>query len=242
MARTSSSPSPDASKSAPPPCPHCADSGLIFNAEGLLVPCDCGKWEQLQRAARYVAAQIPPRFRNKHLDTYEARRGETAQLEVKSSAKSYAMGFHAREHKGLLLRGSTGVGKTHIAVGILMEVLDRNVSGLYCNVTDLLSRLRDTYNQGRTDTEADILEELDRVDLLVLDDLGAEKATEWVLDRLYLVVNRRYENARPIIVTTNCDDAGLRERVGPRIVSRLYEMCMLIDQFPEKDHRMARMR
>ena len=242
MARTASSSHAGAPKIAPPPCPKCSDTGLIFNAAGMLAPCDCGKWEEMQCAARYHAAQIPPRFRNKRLDSYEARRGETGQQEVKSSAKSYAQGFNTREHKGLLLRGSTGVGKTHIAVGILMEVLDHGMSGLYCNVTDLLSRLRDTYQQGSSDKEGEILEDLDRVDLLVLDDLGAEKSTEWVLDRLYLVVNRRYENARPLIVTTNCDDAALRERVGARIVSRLYEMCMLIDQFPEQDHRMSRMR
>lgn len=241
MSRHQVSPAASAAKAAASPCPKCADSGLVFNAQGLLVPCDCGKWEEHQRAARYAAAQIPPRFRNKRLDSFEARRGENAQMEVKESAKQYARGFHEREHKGLLLRGSTGVGKTHIAVGILMEVLDKGMSGLYSNVTDLLSRLRDTYNQGATDTEGAILDELDRVDLLVLDDLGAEKATEWVLDRLYLVINRRYENARPIIVTTNCDDAALRERVGARIVSRLYEMCMLIDKFPDRDHRMARM-
>lgn len=243
MSRTSTTQhAPNASPLPTTPCIKCSNAGLVFNDQGMLVPCDCGKWEELQRAARYAGAQIPPRFRNKRLESFEARRGEAAQLEVKESAKQYVKGFHAGETKGLLLRGGTGVGKTHIAVGILMEVLDKGVNGTYCNITDLLSRLRDTYTQGATDTEGAILEDLDRVDLLVLDDLGAEKASEWVLDRLYLVINRRYENARPIIVTTNCDDASLRERVGPRIVSRLYEMCMLIDKFPEKDQRMARMR
>jgi DNA replication protein DnaC len=121
-------------------------------------------------------------------------------------------------------------------------VLDRGFHGIYCNVTDLLDRLRGSYRQGADEEEAEILADMEGAELLVLDDLGAEKATDWVRDRLYLIVNRRYENSKPLIVTTNCDDVELRDRVGPRIVSRLYEMCAPVDKFPEEDYRYARLR
>jgi len=151
------------------------------------------------------------------------------------------IGFKLDEDYGLLIRGGTGAGKTHIAVGILRQVIDKGYTGLYCNVPDLLARLRATYESHSEESEADVIEACCACDLLILDDLGSESTTEWVLDRLYLLINRRYESLRPIIVTTNCNEEELREKVGKRIVSRLNEMCQPFPSFPLEDYRMKMM-
>ncbi len=224
------------------PCEKCGGNGLVMGEDGIVTRCGCGAWEELQRQERYRLAQIPPKFRNKSLKSFLASGSDPRRRHAKEFCQSYALGFRPGMEKGLFLRGNTGTGKTHLAVGILMEVLNNGHRGMYCNVTDLLDRLRGSYRQGSSEDETDILAEMEETDLLILDDLGAERATDWVRDRLYLIVNRRYENNKPLIVTTNCDSAELTDRVGPRIVSRLYEMCAPVDKFPEEDYRYAHLR
>jgi DNA replication protein DnaC len=138
---------------------------------------------------------------------------------------------------GITLRGPVGCGKTHLAVGILKNVIAKGFTGLYYNAPELLSALRDTYGDHPVETENDVLEYVTEADLLVLDDLGAEKPTDWVLDRFYLIVNGRYQNRLPLIVTTNFSEEHLRKHLGERLASRLAEMCPSIGEFPSADHR-----
>ncbi|MBI5154380.1 ATP-binding protein [Candidatus Poribacteria bacterium] len=223
------------------PCPHCGGYGLIAAPDGTVSKCECGQWDGLQAGLGLRRARIPRRFAGKNLATFKGS-SRTKAGEARRIAESYASSFSATEEKGLLLRGGTGTGKTHLAVGILAEVIRRGYSGIYYNFTDLLAQFRDSYRSTTEPGELDMLEEMDAADLLVLDDLGAEMLSDWVRDRLYLIINRRYEIARPMIITTNCDDYELRERLGPRVVSRLYEMCATLDKFPEEDYRYAHMR
>lgn len=231
-------PLPDSSTaaSADTGCPQCHGIGVIVALDGSTTKCPCGTWDKARIAAAGAAARIPERYRGKTLATFKADRGDRLRRELREHAMAYSVGFKPSD-RGLLLVGDTGCGKTHIAAGILIEVVRRGFTGLYCNVTDLLSRLRESYRTQSEEHEADILDEADSVDLLVFDDLGAEMATEWVRDRLYLIVNRRYENMKPVIVTTNCNEAELKERLGPRIVSRLHEMCDPMREFPKEDYR-----
>ena len=117
------------------------------------------------------------------------------------------------------------------------------MTGHYSNFNDLLSRIRDSYRPGAPgESEGELLSRIDEVDLLVLDDVGAEATTEWVQDRLYLIINRRYESAKATIITTNCDEGELSAKVGPRTASRLYEMCnQAFPQFPDQDYRILMM-
>ncbi len=224
------------------PCPKCGGHGLIVQSDGQVAKCDCGVWDREQFRLAIQRARIPRRYLNKSLKEFKAAPRDARRKVLKDGAASYAMAFSHEEDRGLLLRGTTGSGKTHLAVGILIEILNRGYNGLYCNVTDLLARLRDSYSNPSADRESQILEEMENTDLLVLDDLGAEATTDWVRDRIYLIVNRRYESAKPTIVTTNCDDAELRERIGPRTTSRLYEMCQPLGEFPQEDFRFLHMR
>ena len=147
------------------------------------------------------------------------------------------------EQKGLFMKGVVGCGKTHIAVAILKEVIAKGFTGLYYNMVDLLSDIRSTYGNNTSISEQELLDEIQAPDLLVLDDLGAEKTTEWVNDRLYLIIHRRYDSGKPILVTTNLGLDELAEKVGERTVSRICEMCdMFKSPFPDEDYRKAQMK
>lgn len=236
------------------PCPKCNDSGYIIDFEtSTATPCDCGILDRIEGSRRARGARIPPKFAKKDFQNYSfhppANSGvkgnpqtAAARKEILTVAEAYARGFNREENEGFILRGPTGCGKTHIAVAILKSVIRRGFTGVYFNFTDLLSRIRDSYQEDGTETEGTLLNIVDHCDLLVLDDVGAERPSEFVRDRLYLIINRRYENARPIIITTNLDDDELRERVGERTASRLCEMCAIpFPAFPQQDYRRAMM-
>mgnify|MGYP005857013471 CR=1 FL=1 len=228
-------------KDAAPPesCPRCGGSGILIAEDMSTTRCDCGVWEREGFRMRHARARLPRRYERKTLKGFRAERGDTRRGKILEHARAYAKAFNPGQEMGLLLRGDKGSGKTHIAVGILIEVLRNGATGLYWNVTDLLAHLRQSYARDAEESESAILADADAVDLLVLDDLGAESATDWVRDRLYLIINRRYEAARATIITTNCDDLELAEKVGARIVSRIHEMCDPFDPFPGEDYRLA---
>ena len=109
--------------------------------------------------------------------------------------------------RGLLFYGPHGVGKTHLAIGILKDAIrTKGARGYFFETRDLLRLVRDTYNAKVEERELDVLKPVLEADLLVLDDLGAEKTSEWVQETLGLVINTRYNAQRPTVVTTNLSD------------------------------------
>lgn len=220
-------------------CPRCDGIGFFIDETNTTRRCDCGAQDSRERQQRFAQAGIPRRFAEKSFENFRVPKGDKIRADVVRSANAWAQSFTPTE-QGLLLRGSPGSGKTHIAVAILRTVLDRGYSGLYWNFSDLLESIRNTFGGESTQTQDDLLGPVDRCDLLVLDDVGAESASDWVRDRLYLIVNRRYEAARPLVMTTNCTEAELAARVGPRTASRLYEICAeSFPPFPREDWRQA---
>jgi DNA replication protein DnaC len=147
--------------------------------------------------------------------------------------------------KGLCLIGPPGIGKTHIAVSVLRAVVtEKGAKGLFYDVRDLLRMIRSTYNPVVRTAEMDILRPVMEAELLVLDDLGAEKPSEWVEETMNLIVNTRYNERRPTIFTTNYEDLpdetqadSLKVRVGFRMHSRLHEMCEFLE-YEGGDYRM----
>jgi len=191
---------------------------------------------------RLRTAQIPRRFWNKTLKNFETK--DALRRTLVRDAQNFIKGFNFENEfpQGLLMVGEVGCGKSHLAVAILREVIEKGYTGLYYNSPDLLRDIRATFHDDAEITEDDLLQEINEVDLLVLDDLGAEKVSDFVLDRFYLIVNKRYEGCKPMIITTNLtDEETLRNRLGDRIMSRFCEMCQFFKQFPREDFRRRKM-
>jgi DNA replication protein DnaC len=158
-----------------------------------------------------------------------------AQVQVRGFATNYPL-----ETRGILLVGTIGTGKTHLAVGALKVLIaERGAQCLFCDYRELLRQIQNTYNSQVTATELELLNPVMNAEVLVLDDLGAIRPSEWVWDTVSLMINSRYNNMRTTIITTNYPalapgEGGLRaetlgDRIGERMRSRLIEMCRVIE-------------
>src|SRR3990167_5594364 len=140
--------------------------------------------------------------------------------------------------RGMYIHGGVGTGKTHIAYALLKEAEERKIAcGLY-NTTEMFRDFRKDIR--RSDDEVVGVEEvlLENRGLVIFDDIGAEKLTDWVSETFYLIINRRYEEMLPTIFTSNLDIAELAGRIGDRTVSRIVEMCDII-KLDGKDRRLT---
>jgi DNA replication protein DnaC len=203
--------------------------------------CEC--WQDNVASRLLTEARVPPRYARCNLDSFVMYQNERL-ISAVAKARRFVEGFPAVT-KGLCLIGPPGIGKTHIAVSVLKTlVTEKGARGLFYDVRDLLRVIRSTYNPVVRTAEMDILRPVMDAELLVLDDLGAEKPSEWVEETMNLIVNTRYNERRPTIFTTNYEDLpdeaeldALRVRVGFRLHSRLHEMCDFLE-YDGGDYRM----
>jgi DNA replication protein DnaC len=128
--------------------------------------------------------------------------------------------------RGLWLFGDTGTGKTTLAMLISKAALEAGHSVAIYSLPKLLARIRRTYDSEPSgESYLTFFERLTSVDLLHIDDLGAEKRSDWVLEQLYALINERYETQRSMLITTNLPHEALEEQIGARTVSRLSQIC-----------------
>lgn len=177
------------------------------------------------------ASRIPRRYEHCSLDVFKTY-GNDSLEDALVRARKLADAFPVVD-RGLFLLGPPGVGKTHLGVAVLRQVMStRGARGLFYDTRDLLRVIRNTYDPIVRTTEFEVLRPVMEADLLVLDDLGAEKTSEWVEETLNLIVNTRYNERRITIFTSNYEDDpddtepnSLVARIGFRMRSRLHEMC-----------------
>jgi len=159
--------------------------------------------------------------------TLESFRVAPGNKEAYEAAKEYAKILNPFIKDGLLFTGPVGTGKTHLAAGILKVAYNRGLDGVLISVPDLLNEIRNGYSNGYS-TGVSKEDKLKEKFLVVLDDLGAENLSDWVREKLFTLINHRYENQKPLIITTNCTPAQLTERIGERTTDRLREMCKVV--------------
>ncbi len=211
-------------------CPRCGGDGFLLDDRGDAIPCECRAARVQRSRSTGVSSVIPRRYRGVSFD-----RAPVTELspDVVRPVRAFCRNIdeHIRHGRGLWFMGDVGTGKTTLAMLVSKEAIKRGHSVAIYSVPRLLAEIRDTYDAGSGERSyAGLFTELVEVDLLHLDDLGAEKQTEWVLEQLYSLVNERYEEERSIVVTTNLiDTASLEQQIGRRTVSRLTEMT---DQLP----------
>ena len=216
----------------PESCPFCKGFGRLERADGSTVPCEC-RADDIAKARR-AAARIPERYRNCRLQNFKDLHNESLK-KAKAIAKRWVDHWPAVE-AGLLITGPVGVGKTHLAVAILNELVDtKGATALFCDFSDLLDRIQASFGKGSEESQDDIVAPYRDAELLVLDELGARRPSDWVREILYGLLNTRYNRGRITILTTNFGDEPdsrggetLEVRVGAPVRSRLWEMCQLV--------------
>jgi DNA replication protein DnaC len=232
-------------------CPLCEGTGWKTLPAKLGAPkdrrvtrCDCQL--RVRNQNLLAAARIPKRYEHCELSTFEFEGVYRTLAPARMAACKFAEEYPI-DQAGLLLIGPIGVGKTHLAVGILKElILGKGIASLFYDYRELLKQIQNSYNDSVKMTELDVLRPVFEAEILVLDELGAVKPTDWVWDTVSLILNSRYNNRLTTIITTNFADGQsaeaddregikrknrdqtLGDRIGDRMRSRLHEMCRII--------------
>jgi DNA replication protein DnaC len=230
-------------------CPKCQGSGWDrVERDGVagVIRCECIRGSRFERLL--ASANIPSRYEHCELDNFDnwSRTTEIARVAAEKFVSEYPM----PQPFGLLFMGPQGIGKTHLAVGIIKKLIrQKSIPCLFCTFPELLKEIQNSYNPNTQSSEMRILEPILDTQVLVLDELGAQKPSDWVRDQVAYVLNYRYNENKVTIITTNFMDPGaegtkpsvtdsLAQRIGDRIRSRLFEMCKDI-KMDGKDFRAA---
>jgi DNA replication protein DnaC len=224
-------------------CPACGGTGWTrVSRDGVegVVRCECMK---VSRADRLLErANIPSRYAHCELENFDVLPSPDRSIEkAKLAAEKFVEEYPMPQSFGLLFMGPQGVGKTHLAVGIIRGLIRyKSVQCLFCTFPELLKEIQNSYNPVSQASELSLLQPILETEVLVLDELGAQNPSSWVRDEVSYVLNYRYNENKVTILTTNFKDEDerkdvksgitdtLSERIGVRMRSRLFEMCKTI--------------
>jgi DNA replication protein DnaC len=165
------------------------------------------------------------RFKESKFQNFIVRPGAEKCLEI---AKKYVNEFDTRKGESLMFWGNTGNGKTHLAAAIANELKAYGKIVVFISMPDLLAKIKATFNKKNDESESQIMKALQKCDLLIIDDIAAEKASDWVQEIVFRIVDGRYKNTKPIFVTSNLEPKELAEKIGKRAYDRLIEISQPI--------------
>jgi DNA replication protein DnaC len=240
-------------------CPdnRCDGSGFVYDEERRRArPCSCRPGRMARKRAAALAGRIPRRYRGVSFDREPVPTLERAAPHVVREVRDYVRHISERieSGQGIWFTGDVGTGKTTLAMLVSKAALEADHTVAIYSLPRLLATLRDTFSEDSRYSLNELIDRLSSVDLLHIDDVGAEQTSEWVLEQLYTIVNTRYEDGRALVLTTNLvartetpvvneetgepvidpitgqprmdpPDGALRRQIGDRTVSRLKEIC-----------------
>lgn len=204
-------------------CTECFGTGTKLDPVKGAMVCHCRRHERLKRLL--AGARIPRRYAECTFENFKCPPG-SSQDRALILAQRFVNEYPAVD-RGLLFMGPAGVGKTHLAVAIIKKLTEKGFASVFCEFGALLKQIQDSYNPVSKSSELRVLAPIYESDVIVLDELGASIPTDWVRDTMYQIINKRYNDNKLTIFTTNYLDKGseLEERITYRLRSRLYEMC-----------------
>lgn len=207
-------------------CSICGGKGFTLTPTGEAAWCECKRMYDARSSVS--SCGIPKRLLFSTIGNYTGR--NSAQDTAKKNAEEYIHNFGSIVQggkNGLIFTGRPGCGKSHLAAAVLKRLIKDGHDGRYANVPTVFDSIRASFNAegDREDIAADLM----RAEVLVLDDLGTEHITDWVTEQLYLIINSRYNDMLATIITTNLTTTQLEQRYDARIMSRICEMCQLVE-------------
>ena len=246
-------------------CEKCGGSGwIIHEREGISAAEKCSCVAQRRAEAAVDSTNIPPHFLRATFETFSINDANVVAQrslgDAQRVARTYAREYPQLDIPGLLFIGDTGCGKTHLAVSVLRRLVSRGFEGMFFDFQNLLDRIRASYDANAGEKDREVYRLAMDVEILLIDDLGAHRAKEWVEDVVTSIITHRYNYRKPTIITTNLADAvggysvvdrssspgqlqvrkTLAEVIGMRARSRLLEMCRIVRMTGVPDYRERR--
>jgi len=236
-------------------CRACDGTGWVLVTEGgKQVARRCRCFFERRTEILWQQARIPKRYKNCSLANFEVH-NDSHQDALKIS-RQFVKNYPAQD-VGLLFIGPCGVGKTHLAVAVIRELIEtKNVPCSFYDFRELIRDIQSTFTPDSNLTESDILAPVFEHEVLVLDELGAKRTTAWVEETIFYIINQRYNEKKLTIFTSNYLDTEeeedrrdsfykksgdtLVDRIGVRLRSRLYEMCKIVEMWGDDYRKMAK--